>query len=94
MSLLSGITTLTTNLGVEWTSLIIIVFLAGMPIFFARDARVGLVVLLLLSSGLFVWFYTAGYDWTKPLWIAVIAIILLALTLIGHMSSRQNMQVY
>jgi hypothetical protein len=88
MTFLKGITVALDNLGVSFEVLIIIVFIAGMPIFYAKDTRIGHLMLFILSTGIFIWFYTAGYQWSIPLSIALVAIVLLAFSLLSGMQTK------
>lgn len=87
MALRFGIQQVITNIGVsfEWTVLIIAI-LATMP-FFAKDFKTGIIALMLSAAGLFVWFYELGYNYTLPLIIFFMSIIVMALSLYGVQSS-------
>jgi hypothetical protein len=76
-----GLSTLAANLGVSFESIILIIFLAGSLIFFAKDVRLGLVLLFFGSAGIFAWFYVAGYNYVPILVIMFMSLILLAFTL-------------
>jgi len=79
------------NLGMSFESLILIVLVLGGLIFFARDFTTGVVALMIMSGGVFVWFYEFGHNWALPLALFIITIILLSFTL---MKSSQQQGVF
>ena len=86
-----GMVKLLENLGMSFETLIIIVLVMGGLIFFARDFVTGVVALMIMSGGVFIWFYQFGYNWALPLMLFIITIILLSFTL---MKGQQQQGVF
>lgn len=64
---------------VEW--LVMIILLLGSLTFFAVNFQKGLVALIILCMGTFVWFYAEGLNYGLPLIILLMDIAMMALTL-------------
>lgn len=86
MSFGTIVSTAINNIGVsfEWVMLILIII--GSFIFFAKDFKVGMMILLVTAGGLFIWFYQETQngnplDWTLPLSVFFMALVILALSL-------------
>lgn len=75
-------------------NILLIVMLAGSLIFFARDFRLGAVLLFVMSAALFMLDYAfrlEGWDWTKPLIVCLISLVILAFTMMfGLQESAQS----
>ena len=69
------------NLGIEWQSLILIVFIISGIVFYAIDFKLGLLVQFFVCGLLYVWFRYAGWSYDKILYMLFITLILLALNL-------------
>lgn len=69
------------NLGASFENIITLVYVLGSLLFFVRDFKVGLSVLMLFSLGVFIWFYQLGLSWILPLTIFFIGLIFLSFTL-------------
>ena len=69
------------NIGVsfEWT--VFLIFLIGSLIFFAKDFKLGLMLLMVTMGAIFVWFYETGNNYTIPLAVFFMCIVILALSL-------------
>jgi hypothetical protein len=67
------------NMGVsfEWAIMIIIVF-CGL-IFYARGASLGLMLHWIMGMGVFMWFYSAGYQWQIPLTFSMMSFVAMCL---------------
>lgn len=81
MSFSTIINTAVSNVGVsgEWIALLICV--VGAMIFFAKDFKIGMLVLMATTGGLFVWFYERSLNWTLPLAVFLASVVILALSL-------------
>lgn len=86
-----GMINLLENLAISFESLIIIVLVLGGLIFFARDFTTGIVALMIMSGAVFVWFYAVGFNWSMPLALFIITLIMLSFTL---MSSKSQQGVF
>ena len=83
-----GMSSLLSNLGIGFETLVIIVLVLGGLIFFARDFTTGVVALMIMSGAVFVWFYSAGFIWALPLALFIITLILLSFTLMRGQSQQ------
>jgi uncharacterized protein YacL len=79
-----GITQIIENIGVSFESTIMLIAVIGGLIFFARGFKLGLIIQLVIHTMLFMWFYTAGYDWIAPITVVLITIVLLTFSLISN----------
>lgn len=76
-----GIDTVLSNLGISFEWLIMLIIILANLTFFAKDFKLGMITLLGAMSGLFIWFYNSGYNYTLPLVVLFMSIIILALSL-------------
>lgn len=90
MSLMPGLDIVVANLNVSFETLMLVLFGLGGLIFYAKDVKLGLVLHMLIYGGLFMWFYTAGYEWAYPLILFFIFMVLLALSLYAVHKASQN----
>jgi len=74
------------NIGIsqEWTIMLMIIL--GAFIFFAKDFKIGIIILMTTSAGAFIWFYQQtvsgnAMDWTLPLSIFFISLVILSLSI-------------
>ena len=91
MALPFGLDFLFENIGLsfEWT--IILISLLGVVFtFFAKNFKLGMSILVIMSAGLFVWFYEQGFNWSIPLILMLIFIVILVLSLIAVNKSSQK----
>jgi len=70
------------NNGVSFENIILLIFIFGGCIFYAKDFKLGLVIQFLGSGLLFMWFKTAGLNYMPSLVIFFITLVLLALSII------------
>jgi hypothetical protein len=76
-----AITLITTNLGVSFETLIVLLYFVGGILFYARDFKIGAMIDFLLGAVIFVWFYLEGYNYAKILIILFIRVIILSFSL-------------
>lgn len=76
-----GIQTLVNNLAVPFEVTIMFIIVTGSIIFFAKDFKLGTVMLMVISGLVFLWFYNMGYNYALPLVLFFISLVMLALTL-------------
>ena len=69
------------NVGVSLEWVIILIFCLGTIIFAAKDFKLFIIVLFTMTAGLFIWFYEVGLDYTLPLSIFFISLVVLVLSL-------------
>lgn len=67
------------GLSFEWTILIIMIL--GALIFFAKDFKIGMIILLATSAGVFIWFYEKNLNYALPLTVFFMSLVILALSL-------------
>ena len=81
MTFANIIDTTIANVGMsgEWIALIITIL--GALIFFAKDFKLGMIVLLTTSAGLFIWFYEQQWNYVLPLVIFFMSLVIMALSL-------------
>ena len=77
-----GLETAQTNLGVSLEYTVFIVMVIGSIIFMAKDFKLGIILLLSQSAGVFIWFYEAGLAYIYPLITLFICVVILTLTLL------------
>lgn len=70
------------NIAMTFENVLLLVFSLGCLIFMAKDFKIGIMALMLSSGGLFAWFYQADLNWTPPLVIFFMSVVILALTLV------------
>jgi len=85
-----GLSMLGANLGVSLENIIFIVLLVGSIIFYAKDFRLGSVMQLFVMSGLFMMDYALGWDWSKPLIVMLLSLVVLAFTLMFSMQESSS----
>lgn len=76
-----GLVNLAENIGMSVENILLIAVLFGGLIFYAKDIKLGILINLFLQSGLFIVYYQLGLNYTSPLIIVFIHIILLSFTL-------------
>jgi len=75
-----GFETLVENVGLSFENIILLLIFAGGLIFYARDIKVGVVLHFLGFALAFMWFYSAGYTYSGALVLALMFLVILALT--------------
>lgn len=76
-----GITNLSANMGMDFSTIILIAVMIGGLIFYAKDFKIGLIMQFLMSGLLFMWFYSAGWNYVPALIIFFITLIAMSLSL-------------
>ena len=76
-----GITNIAENVGMGFENIILLIIFSGLIIYAARDFKIMLLMGLALSSGIFMWFYQAGYNYVPPLVIMFLFIVFLSFSL-------------
>lgn len=81
MSFSSIFSSVATNVGVskEWIFLLIV--MVGSIIFMAKDFKIGLLVLMVTTASLFVWFYEQNLNWVLPFVVFIACLVIMALSL-------------
>ena len=69
------------NIGLSWEWTVMLVFICASLIFFAKDFKVGMMILMATMGALFVWFYQKSWNWTLPLGVFFMALVILSLSL-------------
>ena len=69
------------NLGVSFETVVVVVLLIGNLIFFAKNFLIGLIMMFVINAGVFAWFYSAGLNYSYPLIIFFLSLVLLSLSL-------------
>jgi hypothetical protein len=89
-----AITSLISNLGVSFEVAITLILTLGCMIFFAKDFKLGILMMLFTNAGLFMWFYAASMDnWGLPLGLVFMFIIILSFTLYAINKTGQRVGV-
>lgn len=83
---ITAINLVTSNLGIAFEDIILIIVLLGCMAFFAANFQVGAILTFVLSSALFVWFYylyEAGYPviYSKAAVVMFASLVVLCLSL-------------
>ena len=75
-----GLDTVVTNVGVsfEWI-IFLITTLSTLP-FFAKDFKLGIIILMVIQGAIFVWFYNAGMNYVFNLVMFFVCLVIMALT--------------
>jgi len=73
-------TNISSNLGLSFEFIVVLLFLFGGIIFMSRNFKLGLVMYFIGAGGLFMWFYQMDLNWAIPLIIFFISLILMAFT--------------
>lgn len=76
-----GITGIEQNVGVSFETTVLFIVLVGSLVFYARDFKLGLIISMVFSGLLFMWFYTAEYNYVPSVIMFFIFFILLSLSL-------------
>lgn len=85
-----GITKIVENLGLSFETLVVIVYLFGSLIPFAKDFRLGILLKFFGAGCIFAWFYYAGFDYTVVLVIFFIDLIVMSLALYAIAKTTQQ----
>lgn len=76
------------NVGVSFETIVLVIVLLGCLVFFAKDVRLGLVMIFMASGLLFMWFFTVEYDYVPSLVVFLMDLVVLSFTLYG--SSKKS----
>lgn len=84
-------TTVANNVGMGFEYIALLLVVIGCLIFMARSFKLGLIMLFIFSSGLFMWFYQDGsLKWQYPLIIFFMSLIILSLTLYSEFKASKS----
>lgn len=79
-----------TNLAASFEVVAMIVALGGAIVFYAYDVKAGVIMSFFISILLFAWFYTTGLDYTIPLILAFVFLVLMAFTLYASSTAQRR----
>lgn len=79
--MLDAIVLVANNIGMSFENVITLITCLGCLVFFAKDFKLGIMLLFIMNGGLFIWFYEAGYNFVPPLVIFFLALVIMALSL-------------
>lgn len=86
-----GFTNMVTALGIgSFELLVVLVLFLGGLIFYAKDFKVGVVMSFLKDAAVFIWFYEAGLNFTLPLIMFFLDLVILAFTLYAVQKSAEK----
>lgn len=74
-------TTVAQNAGTNFEVMIVLIAFFGGLIFYAKGFQVGTVSNLIIYGGIFMWFFEAGLNFTIPLILFMMYIVMMALSL-------------
>lgn len=85
-----GITTIANNLGMGLENIILLVVILGGIIFYAKDFKLGVVMHLLMTGLLFMWFYELEMNYVPSLVACLMFLVILSLSLyaVGKTAQR------
>lgn len=69
------------NVGVSFEWIMVIISTLASMIFFAKDFKLGIIILMVTMAGVFIWFYESNLNYTLPLSIFFMAFVILVLSL-------------
>ena len=90
MKMWNTLTFMTEQLGMNFENVILIVLVIGSLVFFAKDFRLGALILFILSGAVSMWFYNAGMDYVNPLIVMFLDLIVLCFTLFAQNNNPQG----
>ena len=85
-----GITNALANINVSFETIILLIFLFGALIFYARVFLIGTIMLFFESGLIFIWFYEQGLNYIPFVTIFFISLVMLTLSL--YSVSRQSLE--
>lgn len=85
-----GIENVLSNINVSFETVILLIFLFGSLIFYARSFIIGSILLFFISALIFIWFHSAGLNFVPILIVFLISLVMLTLTL--YSISRQSLE--
>lgn len=69
------------NVGMSFEYIVLIIVNLGLLVFYAKNFKLGLLTGFVLNGMLFMAFYQFGLNWTPPLIITFLNLIVMAMTL-------------
>ena len=69
------------SLGIHMDMLILMILTVAIIIFSARGIELGLIIGLIIYSLLSVWYYAIDWDYATPFKLAILCIIMMAITI-------------
>lgn len=79
--MIEGLNIIQTNLSFTVSDIILLLTALGCIVFFAKDVKLGLVMLFLCAGGNFMLNYAMEWDYTKSISLFFVAVVALALSL-------------
>lgn len=87
---LAPILDIANNVGFSWETIVIIIALAAGFVFYSSSFSIGSLLHFTAFGLIFLWFYTAGYNYTTPLILMFIFLIIMCFSLYAN-SNIQRM---
>lgn len=78
-----------TQLGMSFADVILLVFTFGALLFMAKDFRLGIMILMVTSALLFIWFYVLEIVYVLALIEFLASVVILSLTLLAVRGKAQ-----
>lgn len=85
-----GITNIISNIGIPFEIVLLIIILAGGIIFFAKGFQFGAVFLFIATGLLFMLLYHWELNFTLPLIIFFMCLVMMALSFFGNFADKQG----
>ena len=79
------------NLGISFENLLLLLVVVGGLVFFAKDFRLGTIILFLFSGGLSLWFYNSNMNYINPLVVTFICLVVLVFTLMSQNNNSASL---
>ena len=76
-----GMETIFNNIGVTFENTLLFILLVANLMIYAKDFKIGLIFQFVITGSLFMWFFTAEYNWIPSLVVMLMTLVLLAFTL-------------
>lgn len=76
-----GVQQLVDNVGMGYEWIILLIAILAALIIAAKHFQISMIVLMVSMGAVFVWFYERGFNWTLPLVVFFMSLIVLALSL-------------
>jgi len=89
MALNIGFLRIAENVGMPFEHIVLLLVVAGSLIFFAKDFKIGMVMLFISSGLCFMWFYAAGLNYVFALVTFLMSLIILSLSLYAVAKSHK-----
>lgn len=85
-----GIVNALANMNITLETIVLIIFLFGSLIFFARSFLIGTMLLFFGSVLIFLWFYNTGMNFVPMVIVFLISLVMMTLSL--YSISRQSLE--